>query len=258
MSLYSATFGSGKRVILIHGWAMHSGIWRDFAGQLAQNYQVTCVDLPGHGHSGKLTPFTLEHITDALMAALPDEPCCVLGWSLGAAVALELARRFPERVSGVILVAGNPCFLQRDNWAGMQTAVLDSFAAHLQANTQMTLVRFLSIQVMTLPNAKALAKTLKTAVLECAAPDAQTLQGGLDILKDSDLRTTLAGVNVPVLVVLGKKDSLVPVAVGSQITRLAPTAQVHILEHAAHIPFLSHPQEVLGLVTQFMDNDVVG
>ncbi|MBS4051006.1 MAG: pimeloyl-ACP methyl ester esterase, partial [Methylomonas sp.] len=34
---------------MLHGWAMHTGVWRDFARRLAEYYQVICVDLPGHG-----------------------------------------------------------------------------------------------------------------------------------------------------------------------------------------------------------------
>ena len=42
--IYHQTFGKGKPIVLVHGWAMHSGIWQDFARQLAQQYQVTCID----------------------------------------------------------------------------------------------------------------------------------------------------------------------------------------------------------------------
>ncbi|MDD2723824.1 MAG: pimeloyl-ACP methyl ester esterase BioH [Methylovulum sp.] len=254
--LHHQTLGSGKPIVLIHGWGMHSGIWQDFAEQLASHHRVTLVDLPGHGHSDLITPFTLENISDMLAQTLPDEPCCWLGWSLGSAVALEMARCFPERVNRLVLVAGNPCFLQQDDWAGMRTDVLDSFAANLQQDTQATLTRFLAIQVMTLPNAKELAKSLKTAVLSRPIPDNTALQGGLDILKTADMRPALAAITVPVLVVLGKKDSLVPAALSQHIPDCQPAAQVCLLEHAAHTPFLSHPEEMLILLKNFMENQV--
>jgi len=252
--LHHQTLGAGKPIVLIHGWAMHSGIWQDFAEQLAGHYQVTLVDLPGHGHSGPLTPFTLENITDRLAQTLPDGPCCWLGWSLGAAVVLEMARRFPERVDRLVLVAGNPCFLQQNGWPGMKPDVLDKFAANLQQDTQATLTRFLAIQVMALANAKALAKSLKTAVLSRPMPDNTALQGGLDILKTADLRPALAAATVPVLVVLGKKDSLVPAALSHALPHCQPAAQVYLLEQAAHTPFLSHPEEMLVLLKDFMEN----
>ncbi len=86
----------GKPIVLVHGWAMHTGIWREFAKQLAQNYRVTCIDLPGHGRSEAIDPFTLERISDELVDAIPDPSSCWLGWSLGATVVLDIAARYPE------------------------------------------------------------------------------------------------------------------------------------------------------------------
>lgn len=237
---------------MVHGWAMHSGIWRDFAERLAVHHQVILVDLPGHGHSAPLSPFTLDSITNALAESLPKGPCCWLGWSLGATVVLELARCFPERVNALVLMAGNPCFLRRDTWPGMQADVLDSFAANLDNDAHATLQRFLAIQVMALPNAKALAKTLKAAVLASPPPHAEALHGGLAILKGTDLRAPLVQLKVPVLVVLGQKDSLIPAALGPHLLQWLPATHVHVLAQAAHIPFLSHPEETLRLVVDFM------
>ncbi|MFI3219142.1 MAG: alpha/beta fold hydrolase, partial [Methylococcales bacterium] len=89
--LYSETYGSGKPITLVHGWAMHSGIWRDFSQSLAEHYQVTCIDLPAHGRSDRLDQFNLENVSDALVNALPNQPSCWLGWSLGATIVLDIA-----------------------------------------------------------------------------------------------------------------------------------------------------------------------
>lgn len=72
--IYLETYGKGKPIVLVHGWAMHTGIWREFAKQLALNYQVTCIDLPGHGRSEKIDPFTLERISDELVNIIPPSP----------------------------------------------------------------------------------------------------------------------------------------------------------------------------------------
>ena len=49
VKIYQYSIGQGPTIVLVHGWAMHSGIWQDFAEQLAKQYQVICLDLPGHG-----------------------------------------------------------------------------------------------------------------------------------------------------------------------------------------------------------------
>ncbi|MDD5461184.1 MAG: pimeloyl-ACP methyl ester esterase BioH [Methylococcales bacterium] len=253
IKIHRQTFGKGKPIVLVHGWAMHSGIWKGFAKQLAQNYQVTCVDLPGHGRSEKIDSFTLERISDALVNAVSEESSCWLGWSLGATVVLDIAKRFPDRVNLLVLMAGNPSFTQTEQWPGMNVGLLDAFADKLNEDCQATLIRFLSLQVNSLPDYKTLLRTVKSAVQECDTPDNETLQGGMDILKNADLRPVLSGTSVPVSVILGSRDTLVPVAAGQSMQELAPKITLNIIDKAGHVPFLSHPQDVLAIISRFMD-----
>jgi pimeloyl-[acyl-carrier protein] methyl ester esterase len=255
--IHQQTFGKGKPLVLVHGWAMHSGIWRDFAGRLAQNYQVTCIDLPGHGRSEKIDSFTLERISDALVKAVSHESSCWLGWSLGTTVVLDIARRFPERVNSLILLAGNPAFTQTALWPGINVGMLDAFAGKLNEDCQATLLRFLSLQVENLPDYLTLLRALKAAVLECDAPDIETLQGGLDILKHADLRPALADTSVPVSVILGARDTLIPVSAGQNMQELTPEITLDIIDKAGHVPFLSHPQDVLAIISRFMGKQCI-
>jgi pimeloyl-[acyl-carrier protein] methyl ester esterase len=256
--IHHQTIGKGKSIVLVHGWAMHSGIWRNFAQQLAQNYQVTCIDLPGHGRSEKIDYFTLERVSDALVNAVSDESSCWLGWSLGATLVLDVARRFPKRVNSLVLLAGNPAFTQTAQWPGMNIGLLDAFSEKLNEDCHATLVRFLSLQVNNLPDYKTLLRTLKSAVLECDAPDYETLQGGLEILKHADLRPALSGSSLPVSVILGARDTFVPASAGQNMQELAPEITLNIIDKAGHVPFLSHPQEALAIISRFMDDNVPG
>lgn len=252
-ALYQYTLGTGKPLVLVHGWAMHSGIWHAFAEQLAQSYQVTCIDLPGHGRSAAVEQFTLAHISEALVNAVAEPHSCWLGWSLGALVVLDLAQRYPERVNGLILMAGNPHFTETLDWHGLAPQLLNAFAEQLTTDCQATLLRFLALQVSGLADAKSLLTTLKAAVFATKTPDANTLRGGLDILKHADLRSALTTLTCPITTILGQRDTLVPAAVGVQLQQLVPTMPCHLLDKAGHVPFLSHPQDVLAIMSSFMD-----
>lgn len=252
MTLYTETYGAGEPLVLVHGWAMHTGIWRHFARQLAQRYHVICVDLPGHGRSSA-RPFTLPHIRRALLDVIPDRPCHWLGWSLGASIVLDIAAAAPERVKSLVLVAGNPCFTRRDDWPGVAIQVLENFAAHLDSDCQTTLTRFLALQVHGMDNSKALLKTLKQSVLECPAPDPVTLYGGLEILKHADFRPALALLPRPVSVILGGRDTFVPFAVGEAIAHLLPYADICRIDNAGHVPFISHEQHVIAKICDFLE-----
>jgi len=253
INLHQQTFGTGKSIVLVHGWAMHSGIWHDFAMQLAQYYQVTCIDLPGHGHSDNLDNFTLEQVADALVDAVADEQSCWLGWSLGATVVLDIAHRYPERVNSLVLLAGNPHFTGTEQWPGMKVDLLEAFAEQLTLDAPATLLSFLSLQVAQLPDYKSLFRNLKTAIMARAMPNLDTLQGGLAILKQADLRPVLATAQMPILVLLGTRDTLVSIEVGEAIKELAPAVQVTIIDKAGHVPFLSHPQVVIETIANFME-----
>jgi len=253
IKIYTQTFGQGQPLVLVHGWAMHTGIWRKFAEQLGQFYQVTCIDLPGHGFSEALDTFTLERVSAELINAVTESQSCWLGWSLGASVVLDIAQRFPERVSSLILLAGNPLFPQTELWPGMKVDLLEAFGEQLREDCRATLLRFLSLQVTYAPDQKSLLRTLKAAVLACDSPNPVTLQGGLEILKRTDLRSVLVETKVPVSVILGTRDTLVPVRVGQELLALAPEIKLSIIDKAGHVPFLSHPQDLLEIITDFMD-----
>ena len=89
--------------------------------------------------------------------------------------------------------------------------------------------------------------------MECEAPDYETLQGGLEILKNTDLRPVLSDTNVPVSVILGTRDTLVPVNAGQNMQELAPEISLNIIDKAGHVPFLSHSQELLAMISRFID-----
>ncbi len=248
--IYKEVYGQGKPIVLIHGWAMHTGIWRKFAWQLAKNYQVICLDLPGHGLSEVVEPYTLDNICSTLIESMPAESCCVLGWSLGASVALALADKYPQRVSSLILLAGNPRFVQESGWAGVAPKMLNGFAENLQLNCQLTLTRFLALQVSRLPNRKNLLKELKQAIDECNPPTEHVLNSALNILKQADLRKALIEAEYPITVIQGDKDSLIPVQVSHGMKAIKADLNVNIIEGAGHVPFLSHQAEIIEIINQ--------
>ncbi len=251
-NIYTETFGKGKSIVLVHGWAMHSGIWRNFARELAQSYQVTLIDLPGHGRSEAVKPFTLETISGALLEVVDDETSCWLGWSLGAEVVLEICRRHPDRANKLILLAGTPCFVRKDAWPGMDVQVLDNFADSLQHDSQSSLLRFLALQINGMVNQKAIFQELKDLIYQTHTPDQGVLVDGLSLLKETDLRPAFADLHIPVSLILGQLDTFVPAAVGAKLKELMPNMDLTIIDRAGHVPFLTHPERVMVAIHQFM------
>ncbi len=76
MSLHVERIGSGAPLLLIHGWGMHGGVWDTVAEQLAENFTVHIVDLPGYGFSVEQEAATLDAVVDELSASF-SEPLAV-------------------------------------------------------------------------------------------------------------------------------------------------------------------------------------
>lgn len=244
--LSSSTLGRGPRLVLIPGWAMHSGVWREFAERLAANFCVTWVDLPGHGLSPAWAEWTLVATAEALAELIPDRALW-LGWSLGGQVALELARRYPAKVAALVLVATNPRFIAESDWPGMAPAMFESFALGVETQSQATMHRFLALNCLGAAGAMGLLRRLRTAWESYPAPAPTVLGQGLEILRQTDLRQELAEIGCPVAVVAGSEDRLVPAAAARRLAAGLPRAQLAILEGAGHAPFLSHAEELAAL-----------
>jgi pimeloyl-[acyl-carrier protein] methyl ester esterase len=132
----------------------------------------------------------------------------------------------------------------------VKVELLDSFAENLQLNCQQTLLRFLALQVNSLPDSKEVLKQLKQAVKECDVPTERVLTDGLGILKQTDLRQVLMRLTCSVNIIQGDKDTLVPVEVSQDIKRIKPDCNLSIIKGAGHVPFLSHSSQVIDVIKQ--------
>ena len=247
MKLHHDVKGRGPDLVLVHGWGLHGDIWEELATQLARNYRVTTVDLPGHGRSDMPEDaFTLATITDAV-ASLVSAPATWLGWSLGGFVALDAALRHAGNVAHLVLVGATPKFVQGTDWAhAMPAPVFAQFAVSLQQDYRSTLLRFLSLQAGNDEEGRALIKTLRARIFEHGEPRPEALAAGLAILEQTDMRARLADIRIPVQVIHGSHDRLAPPAAGEYLAARIAGARFVSIPGAGHAPFLSQPAAFLA------------
>lgn len=244
---------AGPDIVLLHGWALHGGMWGPWLDALASRARLHFVDLPGHGRSP--WPEGATTLRDLAAAIAPHVPAgaAVIGWSLGGLVALELARSRPADIAALVLLATTPCFLNRDDWsAGMNPAVLEGFAAGLQRDYRRTISNFLALQTWGDEHATQALRALRAGLDDHGEPDPRALAAGLQILRQADLRDQLASVAVPSLVIAGEFDRITPTDAGRELASRLPSARFLQVPKAGHAPFLSHPEAVTRAVTDFL------
>ena len=239
-------------MVLVHGWGMHGGIWGALPARLADRFRVTVVDLPGHARSRDIPePYTLETMVDAL-AQVVAGPATWVGWSLGALAVLRLPPPPAPLVQRLVLVGATPSFVQRPGWRHAMTPdLLEQFSTELAQDWRATLQRFLSLQLGTDDAARAMLRTLRREMFRHGDPQPQALLAGLAILRETDLRDTLAHIHAPVLIVQGGRDRLAPPAAAEYLRTHLPDSRLALIDAAGHAPFLSHAQEFETLLRDF-------
>ncbi|GGD77116.1 pimeloyl-ACP methyl ester esterase BioH [Lacimicrobium alkaliphilum] len=255
MPLIAEQLGSGPELVFLHGWGLNSAVWKNFVAGLSHEYRITLIDLPGFGVNNQILPdnYNLDAITTMIGEVLPSASV-LIGWSLGGLVAQKLAIEYPDRVQRLICVATTPKFKAEINWPGIKPEVLKAFASQLHSDVNATVNRFLAIQAMGSPRAKADILALKSLLDERPAAAAAALSGGLEILRQADIRSQLPAIQCPTLRIYGKKDSLVPVAVTEEVERLQPASVSMLFPGASHAPFISHANEFETAIRDYLTN----
>jgi pimeloyl-[acyl-carrier protein] methyl ester esterase len=248
--MYIETAGSGTDLILIHGWAMHGGVFAPLTRALRERFRLHVVDLPGHGlnrdDDSKLDP---ESCAKSLLDTLPR--AIWIGWSFGGLVSLHAALMQPEQLRGIVQVATSPRFVAAADWPhGVALEVFEQFESGLRRDYRATIERFLALEAMGSDDAQAELRDLKAQVFARGEPAVSALECGMRILESADLRTRLRSLAMPNLWIAGRRDRLVPAAAMRWVAQQSP--QGHYIEiSSGHAPFISHAAEVADAIATF-------
>ncbi|MEO7917493.1 MAG: pimeloyl-ACP methyl ester esterase BioH [Dokdonella sp.] len=243
--------GNGPDLVMIHGWAMHGGIFAPLVERLSKRFRVHCVDLPGHGRSRDEPVALLQPSACAAAIAELTPPAVWIGWSLGGLIAQQGALDHPDHVRGLVSIAATPCFIAHGDWPGVDAAVNEQFAANLANQFHATIDRFLALETLGSPDPQAELRELKRIAFAHGEPLPDALAEGLRILRKTDLRERLGELACSSLWISGRRDRLIPPAA---MTWSAQRCDGELLTlNAGHAPFLSDTDAVASAITTFAE-----
>jgi pimeloyl-[acyl-carrier protein] methyl ester esterase len=247
--MHIETQGTGADLVMIHGWAMHAGIFAGFARALAPHFRLHLVDLPGHGYSrddtGSLDP---AECARRIAGSVPR--AIWLGWSLGGLVAMRTALDEADQVRGLVLISSSPRFVVSDDWTfGVQPSVFAEFGAGLAGDYRGTIERFLALETLGSDHARAELRALKADVFAHGEPTMSALTEGLRVLDATDLRADLSRIRAPSLWIAGRRDRLVDA--DAMQWSAAQTGGRYVECNSGHAPFLGHADALAGTILQF-------
>jgi pyruvate dehydrogenase E2 component (dihydrolipoamide acetyltransferase) len=241
--------GDGVPVVMVHGFGGDLNTWMFIQPALAERRRAIAFDLPGHGGSvkevGAGDPDTLTDAAEAALAALAIERAHLVGHSMGGALAALLALRRPQRAASLTLIAPaglgpeiNRTFIEGFVRAGRRREAVE--ALNQLVHDPALVSRAMVEEVLRYKRVDGVTAALATIA-------AAWFSGGRQSL---DLRERIATLAMPVQLIWGRDDRILPVAHGRA---LAPRFPVHILEQAGHLPHLEKAGEVARLIKGFIE-----
>jgi pimeloyl-[acyl-carrier protein] methyl ester esterase len=239
-----------RKLFLIPGWAVNSSVWDAVIQQLADVYEVCCYDFPGYGDRHALDgDLTLEQLVEDAIAQSPPDAIW-MAWSLGTMVALEAARQTLDRIPQLILTCPTPKFMTSDDWHhGQTSSAIDNLSQRFEGDYKTALKRFLLLQAGTDADARKIAKATMQQIAQHPQPTWATLQSGLKILRQSDLRPVANQITTPTRIIVGKEDRVIPANAGIDLhQRINGSTLIELA--TGHAPFIEQPAQFIDAVAR--------
>ena len=257
--------GQGPALLLLHGLGCDHTTWEPVIRSLAKKYTVIAPDLLGHGRSAKpRADYSVGGYANGmrdLLTVLNIDKVTVVGHSLGGGVAMQFAYQFPERTERMILVA--PGGLGPEVTPIIRAVSLPGFHAVMGALTLPGL-RHLGMAGMRALSRSGLSMT----------HDLDEVAEIYDTFKDPRARRAIRHVvravvdtrgqivtmvdrayltqAMPMLVVWGSEDKVIPVKHAETAAAVAPGAHVEVLGNSGHFPHKDHPERFVKIVNDFV------
>ncbi len=262
--IYFKDWGAGQPVVFSHGWPLSSDAWEDQMFFLARNgLRAIGVDRRGHGRSSQ--PWNgndLDTYADDLaeiVEALDLRNAVFVGHSTGGGeVARYLGRHGTSRAAKAILVSATPPFMPRSaaNPEGTPTKVFDEIRANVLAD-RAQFYRDLSIPFFSYnrPDANVSEGVREQFVQQCLMTGLPASYLGTFNWTDTDLTEDLNKIDIPVLIVHGDDDQIVPVK-GSAVlsAKIIRNATLKIYEGASHGLPTTHKERLNKDLLAFISN----
>lgn len=247
--------GSGIPILFIHGYPLNRRMWQPQLASLAPEAHLIAPDLRGHGDS---TPtkgiYTMDLLAEDCARLLDHmnihEKVVLCGLSMGGYISFSFARKYPERLTGLILTATRAAPDTEEGKLNRQRSIEIVKEHGIDPIIETMLQRILSPK--TIRDNPELVQTVREIMKRTST---EAVLGDLQgMMERSDSRPFLKQITVPTLIIHGMDDILIPIEEAKVMQKAIPNCQLILIEHAAHLPNLEASERFNQAVLAFIKN----
>lgn len=256
--LHVSDLGEGNPIILIHGWPFSNAMYEyQYAALIKNGFRAIGVTLRGFGQSdkpyGKYDYDVFAQDIKAVLETLQIDNAVLCGFSFGAATAIRFIAKYPnEHICKLALFgAAAPCEVRRDDFPyGLPVEVLNSLIELNSSNRPRLIEEFGKLFAAT---ETALPKEIFNWLASIQFQSSQyAMEQGLIMIRDSDLRSDLGKISIPVAIFHGKLDKLCPFDLAEQLHSGIKNSKLIAFENSGHALFLEESQKFNDELIRFI------
>lgn len=248
--------GQGIPVVLLHGFPLNGSIWHDQARSLSDQFHTVMPDLRGHGGSpapdGNYDMPLMARDVLALMDKLGIEKAVIMGHSMGGYVTLAAWALAPERFLALGLISSHA-------WADTEEVRQNRFTTaervFVQGSSVVSDSMLPRLFAPTLAPDDPIIDQTRTIIL--GTPPRGVIGSLRGMAARPDSSELLAHISVPVLVLTGDADAIIPPVRAEEMAKRVPNVTLITVENAGHMPMLEQPQATALAMRTFLVEQVL-
>ena len=246
------TFGNpdATPLVLLHGLRFDGRMWDRWCETLQNDFYLLVPDLPGYDSAQEQKSIAIAEDVQSVLSKLP-ESACYLGWSLGGLFALWIATHHAHRARCAISLNATPCFAAGKQWSsGINMEQFATFRSILTTGEERTITRRIAALAVRGDQSPMHWQKIMRPLMCVTHRD--TLQSGLDILWNTDIRKALQHSKVPIMHLLGDSDAMLSPTLASALCDLVPHQKVALMGDTGHALPWSRESHAISMVRQFI------
>jgi len=238
--------GSGTPLVLLHGYPLDHHIWDEIIPLLQNKFDLIIPDLRGFGESTTVnSPYTMDTFASditGLLDHLGIQKAAIAGHSMGGYVALAFARLFPDRITGLALVASQTLADPPDRKEGRYKSAAEVTEKGIGNVVETMTPKFTVDEKL---------QEFARKVMERQEPAAYI--GALKAMAErQDSTSLLASINYPVVIIHGDADMLIPIERAYEVKNAVAHTYFAALHDAGHLPMMEAKEETAEALSKLI------
>jgi len=251
MLAHNFTLGTKTPLVFIHGFCEDSSVWDSFKTYF-KDHPMLMVDLPGFGASEVQEDYSINDLADQIAEIISKsafEKPIVIGHSMGGYTTCALARKYETLLSGIALFHSHPF---KDDAEKKKNRIKS--IDFIKRNGAKVFVDQLIKNLFSVENEKKYPKEIQHMQQRAATyPKEAIIEGMKAMLEREDNKLTMEDLNIPVLMIVGKKDRVTTYEVCKKQFVLPKLGMIKAYEEIGHMGMIEEPDRTSKGILEFID-----